>query len=158
MDRLSPSGPMMNAMLLRGFSVASIALCLMFSACGKNSSPKFRQYHIQGEQLYVKHCSNCHQKDGSGLGRLYPPLNTSDFMENKFEAVICLIRHGKSGEMTVNGLQYDQPMPGVPAISDLEIAEITTYIYNSWSHERGLVEVGEVSRVLARCDSIAKVN
>lgn len=79
-------------------------------------------------------------------------------MENNFNAVICLIRHGKSGEMIVNGMQYDQPMPGVPAMSDLEIAEIATYIYNSWSHERGLIEVGEVSRILAQCDSASTEN
>lgn len=136
--------------------MSAIALCCL--SCGKNSSAKFRQYHIQGEQLYIKLCSNCHQQDGSGLGRLYPPLNTSDFMENNFNAVLCLIRHGKGGEMIVNGLQYDQPMPGVPAMSDLEIAEIATYIYNSWSHERGLIEVGEVSRILARCDSASTEN
>lgn len=136
-----------------GFCLAVITLCC--ASCGRNASPKFRQYHIQGEQLYVKHCSNCHQADGSGLGRLYPPLNKSDFMENHFDAVICLIRHGKSGEMIVNGMQYNQPMPGVATLSDLEIAEIATYIYNSWRHDRGLIEVGEVSKILAECDSVS---
>ena len=105
--------------------------------------------------MYIKHCSNCHQTDGSGLGRLYPPLNESDFMENHFEAVVCLIRHGKNGEMIVNGMQYNQPMPGVATLSDLEIAEISTYIYNSWSHERGLIDVGTVSGILVQCDSIS---
>ena len=32
------------------------------------SSPKFEQYYVQGEQLYLKNCSNCHQKTGTGLG------------------------------------------------------------------------------------------
>src|SRR5690606_3106688 len=102
---------------------------------------------------YLKHCSNCHQADGSGLGRVYPPLDTSDYMDHNFEDVICLIRFGKSGELIVNGKEYNQPMKGIDTISDLEIAEVVTYIYNAWSHERGLVEVKEVTRVLNDCQT-----
>ncbi len=130
-----------------------LLVCLLFTACGKNSSPKFKQYYIHGEELYLKHCSNCHQADGSGLGRVYPPLDTSDYMDHNFEDVICLIRFGKSGELIVNGKEYNQPMKGIATLSDLEIAEVVTYIYNTWSHERGLVEVKEVTRVLNDCQT-----
>lgn len=128
-------------------------LSLLLPGCQKTSSPKFNQYYVQGEKLYIKHCSNCHQVDGTGLGRLYPPLNTSDYMQNNFRDIICLIRHGKTGELIVNGRQFNQPMPGAPSLSDLEIAEIATYIYNTWSHERGIVEVKDVSAILAECES-----
>lgn len=128
-------------------------LCFLLLSCREKSSAKFSQYYVQGEKLYLKHCSNCHQADGSGLGRVYPPLNTSDFMENNFDEVICLIRYGKSGELIVNGQQFNQPMQGVSTLSDLEIAEISTYIYNTWSHERGIVEVKEVSKILNSCET-----
>ena len=124
---------------------------LLLSSCGKTSSPKFKQYYVQGEKLYLRHCSNCHQADGTGLGRVYPPLNTSDYMEQNFEDVICLIRFGKTGELIINGRQYNQQMPGIAALSDLEIAEIASYIYNSWSHERGLIEVKDVTGILNDC-------
>jgi mono/diheme cytochrome c family protein len=128
---------------------------LLFSmtGCGDSRSPKFNQYYVQGEELYLKHCSNCHQKDGDGLGRVYPPLNTSDYMDQHFEDVICLIKFGKDGPMIVNGREFNQPMQGVITLSDLEIAEIATYIYNTWSHERGMIEVREVSTVLQRCET-----
>lgn len=135
--------------------VIRLVLCALLlvsiSSCDRASSPKFRQYYMQGEQLYEKHCSNCHQKDGSGLGRVYPPLNTSDYMDHHPEEVICLIRYGKRGELIVNGQQYNQPMPGIPTLSDLEVAEIATYIYNTWSHERGLIEVKDVTVILNKC-------
>lgn len=137
--------------LLSAFCFSLSAFC--FLSCGKTTTPKFKQYYVHGEQLFQKHCSNCHQRDGSGLGRLYPPLNTSDFMENNFEEVLCLIRHGTSGELIVNGVQFNQPMPGVSLLSDLEIAEITTYIYNTWDHKRGIVEVKEVTGILESCRS-----
>lgn len=73
-------------------------------------------------------------------------------MNDKFEEVICLMRHGISGELVVNGKQYNQPMPGISNLSDLEIAEIATYIYNTWGNEQGIVEVKDVSSVLQRCE------
>lgn len=133
--------------------ILGIVLLILLPGCGGGSSPKFKQYYRQGESLYAKHCSNCHQNDGTGLGRLYPPLNKSDYMANNFEDVICLIRAGKKGSMIVNGIEYNQPMPGIPALTDLEVAEIATYIYNSWSHKRGIIEVRDVSKVLAGCPS-----
>ena len=128
-----------------------ICACLLLPGCEGASSVKFKQYYVQGEKLYIKHCSNCHQVDGSGLGRLYPPLNASDYMQKNFRDVVCLIREGKTGELLVNGRQFNQPMPGVPSLTDLEVAEIATYIYNSWSHERGIVEVKEAATILASC-------
>jgi cytochrome c551 len=136
-----------------------LTFCFLLLTCEKNSeqsqssssSPKFTQYYNQGEQLFTKHCSNCHQSDGTGLGRVYPPLNVSDFMDNNFEEVICLIRYGRSGELIVNGINFNQPMPGVGNLTDLEIAEITTYIYNTWSHKKGIAEVKDVTVILNSC-------
>ena len=127
---------------------------LLLSNCTNQEhkqATKFDQYYVQGEALYLTHCSNCHQKKGTGLGLLYPPLNTSDFMDNHFEEVICLMKNGKEGELFVNGKQYNKPMKGVLSLTELEIAEITTYIYNTWDHQRGIVEVKEVTSALATC-------
>jgi mono/diheme cytochrome c family protein len=114
-------------------------------------SVKFQQYYLQGKNLYITHCSNCHQESGTGLGLVYPPLNKSDFMNEHFDEVICLIRHGKQGEIIVNGKSFVQGMPGIPTLTDLEIAEITTYIYNTWEHSKGMIEVKEVSAMLSAC-------
>lgn len=120
----------------------------------QGESVKFQQYFVEGEQLYITHCSNCHQKNGKGLGLLYPPLDQSDYMDENFEEVICLIKNGKSGELMVNGNSYNQPMPGIPSLTDLEIAEIATYIYNSWSHKRGVIQVSEVNELLSKCEGV----
>src|SRR5690242_19621245 len=122
-----------SVMGIYGFLLS--ALCFLLG-CGNGeksvanrTDSKFQQYYNQGELLFQKNCANCHQKNGSGLGRLYPPLDSSDFMTKNFEDVVCLIRYGKKGELVVNGVSYNQPMPGIPTLTDLEIAEIATYIY-----------------------------
>ncbi len=129
---------------------AAIGIVFWLLSCD-SKPPKFQQYFVEGEQLYLKRCSNCHQKDGKGLGLVYPPLSPSDFMDQNLEEVICMIKKGRKGEIMVNGSMYNQPMPGVPSLTELEIAEIATYIYNTWGHEKGLVEVSAVRNALQRC-------
>jgi mono/diheme cytochrome c family protein len=127
-----------------------IAILITINSCSFKD-PKYQQYYAQGEQLYTKHCSNCHQKSGKGLGRLYPPLAQSDFLKNNFSDAICLMKNGIKDEVVVNTIVYNKPMPGVVALTDLEVAEIATYISNSWGNEHGLVDVSMTSTILSKC-------
>ena len=113
--------------------------------------PKFNQYYIAGEQLYQVHCANCHQKDGKGLRRVYPPVANSDFLKGNMSRVICGMKYGMTGEIIVNGEMYHQKMPGVISLTELELAEIATYLYNSWGGEYGLIDVSEVRPGLDSC-------
>ncbi len=141
---------------------------LLLSACGGGGSTteettdeqpkmsaedqvKFDQYMVAGETLYLQYCSQCHQPMGTGLENLYPPLKESDYMENNFESVICILKNGKSGEIVVNGKTYNQLMPA-QQLTNLEIAEVATYIYNTWGHSRGLIPVTQVETLLASCE------
>ncbi len=138
------------------YAAAFVLPGALIIACSGNSkgsgvpegSNKLKQYYIAGTELYIKHCSNCHRTDGSGLGLLYPPLDTSDYMDTHFNEVIHLMRFGRQGSMTVSGKHFNKIMPGNATLTNLEVAEIATYIYNTWSHTHGLVDVKEVSGVL----------
>jgi cytochrome c551 len=144
---------------ITGFSEGLLwaSICLLLFACQnkqeqETNNTKERQYYVQGEKLYLKHCSNCHQKDGSGLGRLFPPLNKSDYLDQNFAKLPCIIRNGIDGELIVNGKQYNQPMRGIPALTDLEIGEIATYLFNNWGREKGLISVQDISALSSKCD------
>lgn len=135
-------------------SILGFLLFLYFPIGCTSADPKFKQYFVEGELLYRNNCSNCHQADGKGLRRVYPPLASSDYVKSNFGQVICAMKYGLKGEIVVNGVGYNQAMPGVPALTELELAEIATYIYNSWGEQRGLVEVKEVSRLLDSCSVV----
>jgi len=85
---------------------------------------------------------------------LYPPLEGSDYLRDSTEAVICLIKNGATGPMVVNGIAYDQPMPGNPALTDLEIAELVTFLNSTWAHQQDLIEPMQVRRVLDKCGPV----
>ena len=48
---------------------------------------------------------------------------------------------------------YNQAMPGIPSLTNLEIAEIATFIYNSWTHEQGIIEISAVNKMLQECEA-----
>ncbi|GAB3336329.1 hypothetical protein GCM10027299_46250 [Larkinella ripae] len=119
-------------------------------ACQSQSELKQEKYFVEGYQLYTQHCANCHQEDGKGLEALYPPINGSDYLKNK-ETVICLIRYGQQGPIVVNGRNYNRPMPANRQLTDIDIAAITTYIYNKWGDEAVITDVKEASKILDTC-------
>ena len=93
-----------TSLLVATVLLLSIIYCLSISCSTRD--PKFQQYFVQGQVLYEKHCSNCHQKNGQGLGRLYPPLALSDFLKNNVDKSMCIMKYGIQGEITVNGQSY----------------------------------------------------
>ncbi len=134
--------------------IALIGICFLFfylSSCS-TKSPKFQQYFAQGQALYEKNCSNCHQKNGKGLGLVYPPLAVSDYFDKNFNASLCLMKYGTKGEIIVNGKKFNKPMPGVPSLTALEVAEIATYIGNTWGRHQGMVEITQASAALTACE------
>lgn len=109
---------------------------------------KTKQYAVEGQNLYLQYCSNCHQKDGSGLKQLIPPLAGADYMLSDVKNTVYLIKNGIKGEIVVNGTAYNQPMPSNPDLTNLEIAQITTYIYNVWGNHKGLIDLETVDASL----------
>lgn len=132
-----------------GFLAFGSLLVLQFG-CQSEQEIKRQKYITEGILIYQTNCANCHQKKGEGLAALYPPLAGSDYLQQK-DSVICLIRHGLQGPIKVNGRAYNRPMPAQPQLSDLEVAELTTYIYNEWGHENSLTDVKKVTVILAGC-------
>lgn len=136
---------------------------ILFSACNSKEKKtentlasikdvKVLQYAIEGKNLYEAYCANCHQKDGKGLGKLIPPLNPSDYMAENIGRTARIIKYGQSGEIMVNGELYNQPMPGNPNLTNLEIARIMTYIYNIWGYNEGVIDANKVEAWLKEKD------
>ncbi len=124
-----------------------ILAVVSFTSCQSEEKIKLEQYYIGGKELYEQNCANCHQKDGKGLQNLYPAIAGSDYLKDK-EKVIYIIKNGLSGEILVNGKKYNQPMPANNQLTNLDIAEVVTYIYNEWNGETKITEVKEVEKVL----------
>ncbi len=142
------------------FHISYFTFLIFMTACGPaynneafkklstQDQIKYQKYIIQGRDLYKVNCVSCHQKDGKGLKKLIPPLAGSDYLQTNQANSVKLIRNGAKESITVNGIGYPPTMPANTHLTNLEIAEILTYINNSWDNEFGFVDGKKVRQYL----------
>lgn len=111
---------------------------------------RLQQYMVKGQDLFSIYCANCHQSNGQGLAQLYPPLAKSDYLMADLPRAACIIKNGLQSEILVNGVKFNQMMPP-NNLTPIEIAEILTYITNSWGNNAGISATSEVTKWLEAC-------
>lgn len=102
-----------------------------------------------GQQLFAGTCSVCHQGNGVGLTGVFPPLAKSDFLLGDLQKTIGVVLNGMAGKVTVNGVEYNSVMPPMAQLNDDEVANILTYVMNSWGNPGGIVSAADVKKVRA---------
>jgi nitrite reductase (NO-forming) len=103
-----------------------------------------------GKVLFTGTCSVCHQANGEGLPGVFPPLAKSDLIAADPKRPIEILLHGLSGKVTVNGKEYNSVMPPMTQLNDDEIANILTFVLNSWGNPGGRITVEEVAKARAQ--------
>ncbi|SHJ10795.1 copper-containing nitrite reductase [Pseudozobellia thermophila] len=99
-----------------------------------------------GKQIYMQTCFACHQAEGQGIPNAFPPLAQSDYLNADVDRAIDIVLHGKTGEITVNGQKYNSIMTS-QTLSDDEVANVLTYVYNSWGNSKKEITPAMVQKV-----------
>lgn len=126
-------------------------LALFFTSCQDAETVKLQVYISEGQRLYEQKCANCHQRDGTGLRKLIPPLAGADYLIKYKSNLACIVKYGLTGEIEVNGQKYNLSMPTNEGLSDRHIAQILTYINNKWAGSQERVKDEEVKERLQQC-------
>ncbi len=126
------------------------SLAVTVSGCktGGGSESQITEAQMQsGKALYQIHCSACHQDQGQGFPGVHPPLNQTHWVLGSKERLINIVLNGLQDRITVHGKIYEEVMPGIPQLSDHEVADVLTYIRNSFGNEASSVTETEVKMV-----------
>ena len=143
-----------------GLVFTVLIVLLFFSAClnrnngdesGITDKTRYDQYMVLGKKLYKENCGNCHQEDGSGLRRLYPPLKNSDFLQKDLSEILCVIRNGRKEPVMVNDIEFDQEMPDNPQLTNLDIAAISTYVLSYFGKKPVLIQPEDIQALSGKC-------
>jgi nitrite reductase (NO-forming) len=102
-----------------------------------------------GQALFAGTCSVCHQANGAGLPGVFPPLAKSDFLAADLNRAAKVVLQGLNGKVTVNGTTYNSVMPPMNQLNDDEIANILTYVLNSWGNPGGRLQAEDVKKLRA---------
>lgn len=128
-----------------------LLIALLFTSCQDAETVKLQVYISEGQRLYEQKCANCHQRDGTGLRKLIPPLAGADYLMKYKNNLACIVKYGLTGEIEVNGQKYSLSMPANEGLSDRHIAQILTYINSKWAGSQERVKDEEVKERLKQC-------
>jgi mono/diheme cytochrome c family protein len=103
----------------------------------------------RGAAVYARTCIACHQPTGMGLPPVFPPIANAPIVVGNPELPIKFILQGLMGPITVNGTTYNSMMPPVAGVSDGDIADVLTYVRQSFGNKGNPVSADQVKAVRA---------
>jgi len=108
----------------------------------------------RGAELYVDNCAACHRTDGQGSPKVLPKMaGNSTVLSDDPNSLISVVLGGSSLPGTTAA-----PSPlGMPGfgwrLTNDEVAQLLTFIRNSWGNQASSVSAREVGRVRASLDA-----
>ncbi|MCE6989890.1 cytochrome c [Dyadobacter sp. CY323] len=131
-------------------SLYLLSLLTLLVSCQTSEELKSEQYFVEGYQLYTANCANCHQAEGGGMANLYPPVDGSAILSDK-AMIACIIRNGMKDTIMVNGKTFSRPMPPNPKLTEIEIAEIVSFVTMKWGKDSVYTRIETVKEALTAC-------
>ena len=103
----------------------------------------------RGKIGYETYCLSCHQPDGAGVPRMNPPLIKTPYVLGDKKKLIGIVLNGLNAGVEIDGETYSNPMPAQDFLKDQDIADLLTYVRNSFGNKASMVTVTDVKGVRA---------
>ena len=101
----------------------------------------------RGAAVYARTCIACHQPTGKGLPPVFPSIAGTPIVVGNPELPIKFILQGLMGPITIEGVTYNSMMPPVLGVSDQDIADVLTYVRQSFGNRGTIVTPAQVKAV-----------
>jgi mono/diheme cytochrome c family protein len=122
------------------FKIVSLILFALFYVVQTNA-----QNMQKGKKIYETRCLACHQADGGGVPNMNAPLDAASNVVGKDIArLVRIIRYGYNERIALDGFYYSNAMTANPDLKDNELADLLTYVRNSWSNKASVVTIAQV--------------
>ncbi|SAL86778.1 alcohol dehydrogenase cytochrome c subunit [Caballeronia arvi] len=137
------------AVYLKSLSASGVADGAYDPALSKPGRLKTRAPDVppaQGAAVYAGFCAQCHRDDGRGVADAFPGLagNPSVISEDT-TSLIRLVVEGGNSPATIHG-PARQPMPPfADRLTDVQIAQVLTYVRASWGNDARPVTANDVA-------------
>jgi mono/diheme cytochrome c family protein len=110
-------------------------------------TPPPEQGMKDGQQIYAHYCVACHEADGSGAPRIYPPLPGNALLQSADPSSTLRITLDGAQTVTTPRAPNTGSMPSYARdLSDQQIADVTNYIRNSWGNAAPVVTAEQVAK------------
>jgi mono/diheme cytochrome c family protein len=134
--------------LLFMISVPAFLKAQVNNHCVVKKSP-YRLSLDSGKKIYAMQCLACHQADGLGASPMNPPLTGKRVLGDK-KKLIEIVILGLATHEEIDGTKYQNVMPPHPEMKDQQVADVLTYIRNSFGNKASPVKASEVKASRSR--------
>ena len=93
----------------------------------------------RGKKVYDQYCMPCHMQDGTGVPRLNPPLVKTSYVLGDKKTIIEIVLKGFDAQVEIEGDYYQNVMAPHDFLTDEQIADVTTYVRNSFGNKASVV-------------------
>ena len=104
----------------------------------------------RGKAVYAQSCIACHQADGGGVQGLNPPLSKTEYVLGDKNRLINIVLKGLNKDLEIDGDVYSNPMPPLNYLTDQQVADVLTYVRNSFQNKASAVTVAQVKAARAQ--------
>lgn len=112
-------------------------------------SPALKASMTNGQVIYSQSCVSCHQVDGYGVQNMNPPLIKTSYVLGDKTRLINILLKGLSHQ-EIDGNMYQNVMPSHDFLTDQQIADVLTYVRNSFGNKASAVTEPEVKALRAK--------
>lgn len=102
-----------------------------------------------GKKVYTLYCLTCHQADGGGVPNMNPPLTKTSYVLGDKNKIIQIVLKGFNENVEINGDTYTNVMPPQATLTDQEVADVLTYVRNSFGNKAAAIKPADVKKVRA---------
>jgi mono/diheme cytochrome c family protein len=102
----------------------------------------------RGKQVYLQQCLACHQADAGGVEGMNPSLIKAKFVLGDKAALVKIVLNGLTG-VEIDGDKYNGVMAPHADLTDLEIADVLTYIRNNFGNKASAITPAQVKAIRA---------
>ena len=103
----------------------------------------------RGKVVYQQVCLACHQVDAGGVQGMTPTLVKTTYVLGPKTPLIKIVLNGMTGAVTINGDDFHNVMAPHSDLTDQQIADVLTYVRNSFGNKASAVTVAQVKAVRA---------
>ena len=106
--------------------------------------------HQRGLAVFSRTCIACHGPEGKGVPGAFPPLDGSSWATGDPSIPARILLHGLMGPIEVSGQKFENIMPPLTDLRDAEIADVLTYVRQSWGNDAAPVTEDTVKQTRAK--------
>lgn len=103
----------------------------------------------RGKDVYYLQCLACHQADAGGVQDMNPPLTGTKQVLGDKTTLVQIVLKGMKG-VPVNGDDWHNVMAPHSDLTDRQIADVLTYVRNSFGNKAKAITAAEVKAIRAR--------